>query len=81
MDEFFDFENAIQPVDHLEDPMTGPCDIDLAFAELPQAEDPITQFNQFEDPVPKTNSILHFMMLFTIYPSWALPRQSKMVAP
>jgi hypothetical protein len=61
MDEFFDFENAIQQIDHLEDPMTGPCDMDLALAELPQAEDALAQFNQFEDPVPQDqlNLALH----------------------
>jgi hypothetical protein len=57
MDEFFNFEDAAHPVDHLEHPTPAPYDLDLVLAELAQGEDHLAQVNSYVDTLPQDNTV------------------------
>ena len=61
MDEFFNFEDAAHPVDHLEHPAAAPYDLDLVLAELAQGEDHLAQVNSYVDALPQDNTVFDQM--------------------
>ena len=73
MDEFFNFEDAAHPVDHLEHAAPAPYDIDLALAQLAQSEDAFAQVNSYVDALP------HDQMNFDEFPGFT--QDTAMMGP